>query len=191
MAPLKKTGFYRWAAAGEAALDFRSVQVFEPFNTKRKRESQKRTKFPPPCCLHPPKRSLFKCHCCCEWKSLFYHPGGRTGPIRAYPPVAVPTDGTPQFPVWRQGPQQPGTAWGTWSTAGQPGWAWSGSTCTGTTPHLQGEKSLIIYWDATAPLVLLTEGTWQRFPTSVEPRSMVKERRGKWGSSAKIKQQNV
>lgn len=36
------------------------MQVFEPFNTKRKRESQKRTKFPPPCCLHPPKRSLFE-----------------------------------------------------------------------------------------------------------------------------------
>lgn len=58
MAPLKKTGFYRWAAAGEAALDFRSVQVFEPFNTKRKRESQKRTKFPPSM-LSAPSETVF------------------------------------------------------------------------------------------------------------------------------------
>lgn len=182
MAPLKKTGFHWWAAAREAALDFRFVQVFEPFNTKRKRESQKRTNVPP----HPPKWWNMKYHRCCKWKSLFYHPGGKTGPIRAYPPVAVPTDGTPQIPVWRQGPQQPGTAWGTWSTADQPGWAGSGSTCTGTTLHLQGQKSRIIYRDTTA----VTGRTRQRLPTSVH-RLMVKERRGKWGSATKIKQQNV
>lgn len=79
--------------------------------------------------------------------------------MRARPPVAAPTDGTPLTPAWRQGPQQPGTAWGPWSTAAQPRWAWSGSTCTGTTPHLQGQKSLlayfiIIYGDTTAPLLL-------------------------------------
>lgn len=78
--------------------------------------------------------------------------------MRARPPVAAPTDGTPLTPAWHRGPQQPGTAWGPWSTAAQPGWAWSGSTCTGTTPHLQGQKSLLshfimIYGDTTAPLL--------------------------------------
>lgn len=67
-----------------------------------------------------------------------HRPEGRTGPVRVCHPVAVPTAGTPQSQVWHQDRRQLGTARGTWPTAGPPGWAWSGSTCTGTTHHLQG-----------------------------------------------------
>lgn len=166
MVPLKKIGFYRWVAGREAAPDFRSVQVSEPFNTKRNHESQNRTQINPPNPHpHPPGLTVpsrmfpdvlcfcfsFKYHCC-EWMS-FYHLGGKTGLVRAYLPVAVPTDGTPQILAWRRGPQQPGTAGGTWSTADQPDWKGSGSTCTGTPLHLEGEKSLIIHCNTeTAPL---------------------------------------
>lgn len=54
--------------------------------------------------------------------------------------VAVPTAGTLQSRAWRQDPRRPGKARETWPTAGQPGWACSESTCTGTTRQLEGEK---------------------------------------------------
>lgn len=54
----------------------------------------------------------------------------------------MPTAGTLQSRAWRQDPQRPGKAKETWPTAGQPGWARSESTCTGTTHHLEeGEET--------------------------------------------------
>lgn len=138
---MKKTGFYR-RAAGEAALDFR-CEFLNLLAAKRSVKVRRGRRSPRAVSALPKGLTLTAA----ENQSLIYHPGGRTGPIRACPPVAVPTDGTPQTPVWRQGPQQPGRAWGAWSTAGQPGWAWTGSTCTGTRLHLQGQRSLIIYRD--------------------------------------------
>lgn len=89
--------------------------------------------------------------CVCSLFSLFsqnkkedqstHRPVGRTGLVRESRLVAVPTAETLRSRAWRQAPQRPGTARETWPTAGSPGWAWSESTCTGTSHRLEeGEE---------------------------------------------------
>lgn len=85
-----------------------------------------------------------------EDKPFIYRPVGRTGPVWASRLFAVPTVGTLWSRAWRRDPRWLGKARETWSTADQPGWVWSGSTCTGTSLHLEEERRWFIlrdkYW---------------------------------------------
>lgn len=182
MAPLKKTGFHWWAAAREAALDFRFVQVFEPFNTKRKRESQKRTNVPPA----PSEMVKYEISPLLQMKE-FILPSRRKNWADPSVPSRCRAD--------RRYTTDPGVASG--PTAARYGLgnmvhcrpAWLGgvrvnlhryhSSPAGTekSDYLPGHNSS-------------DRRDRQRLPTSVH-RLMVKERRGKWGSATKIKQQNV